>query len=1337
MLFKSWLQSLGRKQSGRPRTTGHTTTTKAAAERLEDRSLLSVSALLVNGELFVSSDGGDSIAIRQNATTLRVEVVANGLVLGTAPNVPTSSITSIVVKGGDDSNNIDLSLVDNLTFPSLAGNRPIFVDGGNGDDTILGSPTYGDSVLGGDGTDTINGQGGNDIVDGGNGRDSVTGGDGNDSLTGGDGSDTLTGNLGNDTLSGGNHADSITGGDGADNIDAGQSNDTVLGGAGNDTINGSDGLDSLSGEDGDDSILGGGESDIISGGLDNDTVSGQSGNDSVSGDDGNDLVLGGSGNDSASGGLGNDTVNGEAGNDIVNGNEGNDTLFGGNGNDTMRGDGTATLGSAAGNDVINGQGGNDTLFGGGGSDSFDGGAGNDLVDSSDPIPEATPVTISVVGGSVMEGNAGRTILNFTLTLSQASFLPISVNVQTQDAFASIADMDYTALSQIVTFAPGVTTRTVSVTVAGDATSEANETVRLVLSNPTNGARLSNQEAFGTITNDDAPVIGLFALTEGTFGSPTLFLIDPTTATSTVVGGTGLFGALDITQDSTGAIVAFDPFFNSLVNIDANTGAASGFINVTGIPFQNEGDIAFDATNNFIYSVSTGVGNPNLFRINRTTGAAVDLGEILVGAANLATATDNVEFDYLAFSGGTLFGVISAGVTSTNANFNDAFFSINPATLVATRIGALGVDLAANSGGMDFDPVANNFVLIDGTSGDLFRIAQATGVATRVGNTGLSGFFNNAAGLTFAPIPPVNPPSVSINNVIVTEGDTGTQTVRFQVTSQATGSPVSVNFQTVDGTATAGTDYTAVSGTLNFGPFGGTRTQNVTVTVSGDFQFEGNESFFLQLTSATGSPISVGSGIATISNNDVAPLGDTLLGNTGNDTLIGGPSDDLLNSDGGSDLLLGLGGNDTLLGGSSADTLNGGDGNDSLDGQGGPDVVESGAGDDIFVWQGSSSGSDTLTNASGADGVQVTLSAAANNATITQSPIPVDATFGLIQVTEGTATLTIDSSIGQVTVNSGAGDDTVTVGDLDTVCRSSLVIQGDAGNDLITALNAKAGPVRIRIEGGDGNDTLLGGLGGDTLVGGAGTDRLRGGDGNDQLEGGTGADSINGENGNDTLLGGDTNDTLAGDGADTLGGDAGNDSLRGGLGNDLLNGGAGNDTANGGDGDDTANGGDGSDSLLGGTGLDSLNGEAGDDTLNGGRNNDVINGGDGNDRLLGDHGDDTVSGGLGNDTINGGDGDDVISGDDGDDLLGGFDGDDTVNGGSGNDIISGGDGDDFLNGGGGGDVVQGDQGDDQVNGQGATDTISGGQGDDTLIGDPSEINESFMLSAALMAALNAT
>lgn len=1296
---------------------------------MEDRSLLSVAALFVNGELFVSSDGGDSIAIRQDSTTGRVQVLANGGVLGTAPNVATSTVTSIVVKGGDSENTIDLSLVTGTTYPSLTSIR---VDGGNGNDTITGSPTYGDSLLGGDGVDTLNGQGGNDTLDGGDGNDSIIGGDGDDSLIGEDGNDTITGDAGNDIISGGNHHDSITGGDGNDSIDAGQSNDTVLGGNDNDTINGSDGRDSLSGEAGTDSILGGADIDTLSGGDNNDTLSGQSGNDVVNGDNGDDQVLGGSGNDSVSGNLGNDLVNGEAGDDIVNGNEGDDTLFGGNGNDILRGDGTAAGESAAGNDRLFGQGGNDTLFGGGGADSMDGGAGNDLVDSSDPVPEATPPTISVAGSSVVEGDAGTSFLTFTLTLSQASFLPISVNVATADGSATVANSDFTAVNQTVTFAPGQITATVAVAVTSDVTNEINETVRLVLSNPTNGARLLNQEANGTITNDDPPPIALFAV--DFFDQ--LSIIDPTTAAATPVGFVaGTFGSFnDITADATSNMVGLTTFFEALHRIDPTVPQVTSTLFVAGLPGEAEGDLAFDTVNNQIFAVFTNsgtAGNPNLFSINPTTGMATDLGEILVGNANLAATTDVAQFDYLAMRTGTLFGVISAGVTGNNATFNDALFSINPATRVATLIGPLGVNLGAATGAMEYDAVNDRFLLLDGATGQLFSVAPTTGVATLIGDTGI----NFASGLTFAQNPAVPLPSVSVNNVSVVEGDSGTQVVTFQVTSQATGTGnVTVNYQTVNGTATAGSDFVATSGTLTFGPGGG--VQAVTVTVSGDFSFEANESFFLQLTSVTGVAVANGSGIATITNDDTAPLGDTLLGSTGNDTLIGGSADDLLNADGGNDSLLGNGGNDTLLGGSSADTLNGGDGNDSLDGQGGADVIESGNGDDIFVWQGSPSGNDTVTNASGADGVQVNLSGSANNVTVTQSAIPVDGTFGLLQVTEGGATLTVDSSISQVTVNAGAGDDTVTVGGLDTLCRASLVIHGGDGNDLLTALDADTGDIRVRMEGGAGNDTLIGGQGGDTLVGDAGTDRIRGGDGNDQLEGGIGADSINGENGNDTLLGGDTSDTLIGDGADTLNGDAGDDSLRGGLGGDALNGGAGNDIANGGDGDDTASGGDGNDSLLGSTGLDSLAGDAGDDTVDGGRNNDTLDGGDGNDKIRGDHGNDSITGGLGEDTVNGGDGDDTIIGGDGNDLLGGFDGDDLISGAAGNDTISGGDGDDTLLGGSGSDVALGDQGDDQVNGQGGTNTIAGGQGDDTLLGSVTDINENYVLSAALLTALNA-
>ena len=1298
-----------------------------AIERMEDRSLLSVAALFVNGELFVSSDGADNITIQQNAAN-KVEVLANGTILGTAPNVATSAVTSIVVKGGDAANNINLNSVTNVTYPNIASGG-IRVDAGNGDDVIVGSPFYGDSLLGGDGKDTISGQGGADTIDGGNGNDSIIGGDGDDVLIGEDGNDTISGDLGNDSISGGNHQDNITGGDGNDTIDAGQSNDTVSGGNGDDFINGSDGADLITGDAGNDSILGGAGNDSLSGSDGNDTLLGQAGADTVNGDLGDDAVNGGEGNDVVSGNLGNDTVNGAGGNDSVFGNEGDDKLLGGNGNDTLDG--------FIGNDSLFGQAGNDSLLGGGGADVEDGGAGNDVVNSADPTPDAVAVTISVNGNSVPEGNGGSSNLTFTLTLSAANFLTTTVNVSTADGSASAAT-DYVALlNQPVTFAPGVTTQTVTVSINGDTTNEGDETVRLVLSSPTN-ARLQNQEAAGTILNDDAPPVTLFA---STFLGQ-LVQVNPATAASTPVGSLGRTAVHDITVDGTGTMLGYTQNGPALFRVNTATGATSlqTFVNSAALGLNIEGDMAFDTASNSIFYVTfTALGNPHLFRIDPTNGTVTDIGNITVGGANLAGNNDSIDMDYLAIRNGMLYSVIGGGITGTNANFNDALFTIDPTTAVATRVGALGVDINPQAGGMDYDQANDRFLLLEGSSGSLYQINRTTGGTSLIGNTGLANP-DPASGLTFALQTTIQQRSVSIGDVSITEGDQGTKVATFTVTAQPGSGPVTLDYSTVDGTAMAGTalsggDYLATSGSLSFGAAGGTQT--VSVVINGDYAFEPDQTFFLQLTNVVGAAVAKGSGIGTITNDDTSPLGDTLLGNTGNDTINGGAADDFINGDGGNDLIFGNGGNDSILGGTGPDTINGGDGNDTIDGQGGPDVIDSGNGDDLFVWAGGANGNDTVTNASGADGVLVSLDGSSNTASIGQTAIPVGATYGFLQITTGGATLTVDSSVAQVTVDGGAGDDTLTVNDIDHVCRGSLVVRGGAGDDLLTGNNAKIGDIRLRMEGNDGNDSIIGSQGNDTLSGDAGFDRIKGGLGNDLILGGTGIDSLNGDGGNDTLIGGDGTDTLIGDGADTLSGDDGNDSLQGDQGADIITGGSGDDTAHGGDGNDTITGNDGNDSLLGESGQDSISGDSGDDTIDGGRNDDVINGGDGNDKIRGDHGNDSIAGGAGNDTINGGDGDDVISGQSGDDLLTGADGDDIVNGGDGKDIITGGDGDDTLLGGNGNDVVLGEQGDDLINGQGSTDTLAGGQGDDTLVAAAAgEVNEQFMLSAQIISDLNA-
>jgi hypothetical protein len=113
--------------------------------------------------------------------------------------------------------------------------------------------------------------------------------------------------------------------------------------------------------------------------------------------------------------------------------------------------------------------------------------------------DASP-TISVANASVTEGNAGDTTLSFGVTLSVASASTVTVHYTTADGSATVANGDYDAASDTLTFDPGETTQTVDVTVHGDTTYETNETLTLDLSNA-NGATIADDSGTGTITND--------------------------------------------------------------------------------------------------------------------------------------------------------------------------------------------------------------------------------------------------------------------------------------------------------------------------------------------------------------------------------------------------------------------------------------------------------------------------------------------------------------------------------------------------------------------------------------------------------------------------------------------------------------------------------------------------------------------------------------------------------------------------------------------------------------------------------------------------------------------
>jgi hypothetical protein len=159
-----------------------------------------------------------------------------------------------------------------------------------------------------------------------------------------------------------------------------------------------------------------------------------------------------------------------------------------------------------------------------------------------------------------------------------------------------------------------------------------------------------------------------------------------------------------------------------------------------------------------------------------------------------------------------------------------------------------------AGDTTFEPDETFFVELTGATGA--TIADGRGVGTILNDD-----------------PP--PLSLSVSDVTRLEGNNGQTAFVFTVSLSAVASRlVTVRFATADGTASSadgsGRDYRSDSGMLTFRP--GQRSRSVTVTVNGDTTFEPDETFFVELTGATGATIADGRGVGTILNDDgtIAP-----------------------------------------------------------------------------------------------------------------------------------------------------------------------------------------------------------------------------------------------------------------------------------------------------------------------------------------------------------------------------------------------------------------------------------------------------------------------------------
>jgi hypothetical protein len=127
-------------------------------------------------------------------------------------------------------------------------------------------------------------------------------------------------------------------------------------------------------------------------------------------------------------------------------------------------------------------------------------------------------------------------------------------------------------------------------------------------------------------------------------------------------------------------------------------------------------------------------------------------------------------------------------------------------------------------------------------------------------------------------------TLRIDDANITEGDSGTKALAFNVSLNGTsGAPVGFSANSQGNTATPGSDFISLPVTA-FSIPAGQVSKVVNVTINGDTAVEGNEAFFVWLSSVSGATLQDGQGFGTITNDDVVKLGiadaSTTEGNSG-------------------------------------------------------------------------------------------------------------------------------------------------------------------------------------------------------------------------------------------------------------------------------------------------------------------------------------------------------------------------------------------------------------------------------------------------------------------------
>jgi hypothetical protein len=323
-----------------------------------------------------------------------------------------------------------------------------------------------------------------------------------------------------------------------------------------------------------------------------------------------------------------------------------------------------------------------------------------------------------------------------------------------------------------------------------------------------------------------------------------------TSVTPVVGGVNVKGTLNSTASTT---FALDFYANSVCDASGNGEGARRF-GSADVTTDAGGDASFDVTfptslpaNQVVTATATDpAGNTSEFSQCSQTAQAV---------GSVGFADSNVTVSEAA-------GTASFTVNRTGGS----------AGTITVNYSVVGVTATAGS---DFTPTQGTLTFADGeTSKNIIvpiindDLDEPSGETAKV-TLSTSGDLDTLGALSVATLTIIDddpPPSASIGDATVTEGDSGTTAATFTVSlSAASGKTITFSFATADGTANAGSDYQSAAGTLTFNP--GETSKTVSVPVIGDTAFEPDETFFVNLNNPVNVTLARAQGVGTIVNDD--------------------------------------------------------------------------------------------------------------------------------------------------------------------------------------------------------------------------------------------------------------------------------------------------------------------------------------------------------------------------------------------------------------------------------------------------------------------------------------